>query len=92
MNRGISQRLFIMYSESVSLVMMYQPIVATNIVLKRPKNVILKDFCTNCLTKKSDRVAMEINASGGICEIFSKPSPYLLIDMMNMTIAIIRRQ
>ena len=92
MNSGISQRLFMTYSERTSLVMMYQPIVATNIVLKRPMNVILKDFCKNCFMKKSYSEAMEISARGGIWDIFSNPKPYLLIEMMNIIIAIARRQ
>ena len=63
--------------------MINQPTDATITVLTSVVIDVFNDFCTNCLIKKSDSPAIEINARAGTFEIFSSPSPYFLITMTN---------
>jgi len=55
-----------MYPEIWFLVITYQPIVETRIVLESMVRDDIKDFCTYCFMKKSESAAIEITASGGI--------------------------
>ena len=63
--------------------MINQPTDATITVLTSVVIDVFSDFCTNCLMKKSERPAIEINARAGTFEMFSNPSPYFLIIMTN---------
>ena len=51
------------------------PIIAIATVPKSVAIDVLRDFFTNCLIKKSDRIAIEMNANGGILDMFSRPNP-----------------
>ena len=65
-NTGTIHKLFMIYPDIWFLVITYHPIVEIMSVLKSIVKDVLNDFCTYCYMKKSDSVAIEIKASGGI--------------------------